>query len=159
MTKPNEESYCPSCGGQDITHDKDECAGKKFNETFLYTKVYGFSSGGSSLKQYVNLISKYKAEPLSAIEDITDGQPIIVACQIKNIKKWKDKNGGVMAFIDITDGEYDCSLTIFASDWEVLQSEFSQDCCYVIKGFKNRGNNLVYSTRGKNKSKLIRLGI
>lgn len=159
VVKPKEEYYCPSCGGSEITFDAEECAGKKFNETFLYHKVYGFSSGGSSLKQYVNLISKYKAEPLSEIEDISDGQAITVACQVKNIKKWKDKNGGTMAFIDVTDGEFDCSLTMFASDWEELQKEVTQDCCYIIKAFKNRGNNLLYSTRGKIKSKLIRLGI
>ncbi len=159
VVKPTDEYYCPSCGGQEITHDREECAGKKFNETFLYTKVYGFSSGGSSLKQYVNLISKYKAEPLSAIEDISDGEAFVTAFQVKNIKKYTDKNGGVMAFIDVTDGEYDMSLTIFASDWEELQKEFTQDCCYVVRAFKNRGNNLLFSTRGKNKSKLIRLGI
>jgi DNA polymerase-3 subunit alpha len=154
-----DSAFCPSCAGSEIIFDLEGCKGKKFSESYIATHVYGFTFGGNSLKQYVNEISKHKAEPLSVLEEVEDSVRVNVAIFVENIKKWKDKNGNEMAFVDVSDGEYKCSLTIFASDWEELQKEVQVGCCYILKANKNRGNNLLFTTRGKPKSKLIRLGI
>jgi DNA polymerase III alpha subunit len=154
-------TFCPSCGGSELQYEFEECKGKKFNLTYVNTQVYGFMGGDNPLKIYINQISKTKAEPLVALEELNDNETLKTAIFIKNIKKYIDKKGNEMAFIDVSDGDYNCSLTIFASDWDKLKEEIKIGVCFILKANKNRGNNLLFNSRGSKKyqSKLIRLGI
>jgi DNA polymerase-3 subunit alpha len=160
--KENEadKTMCLNCGGSELFFGPEKCKGKKFNESYIDNEVYGFNTGSNPLKKYVAAIAETKAEPLSALEDIDDGDQLITYGFIKKIKKHIDSRGNEMAFIDLSDGEYDCSLTIFSSDWAKLKEEMTVNCCFLIRAAKNRGNNLLYSSwQGKQKSKIIRLGL
>lgn len=153
----SEQSFCPSCASSNLYFDDEQCAGKKFSESYISSQVFGFSFGGNVLKQFVNQISKHKAEPLSCLEELEDNERAVVAVFVRNIKKWRDKKDREMAFIDISDGELSCSMVVFAQDWESIKKDITVGCCYIIKANKNKGTNLLYSSWSK--SKIIRLGM
>ena len=156
-----ETAACSNCGSGDVTFDFESEKSKKslFNKIFIQNQIYGFAVMDNPLKRYVDIISHYDAEYLSAIDDYENDVMLVVAAYVKNIKKWTDKKGGEMAFVDLSDGEFDCSMTVFASAWEKLQNEITKNCCYIVLAKKNRGNNLLYVDRGPIKSKVIKLGL
>jgi len=156
-----EITVCNNCGSGDITFDFESKVSKKslFNKLFIQNQIYGFAVMDNPLKRYVDVISHYDAEYLAALDDYEEGVMVAVAAYVKNIKKWTDKKGGEMAFIDLSDGEFDCSMTVFASGWEKLQNEIAKNCCYIIVAKKNRGNNLLFVDRGQIKSKVVKLGL
>ena len=51
--KENEEgdTECPNCSGSDIIFGNEKCKGKKFNEFFISSQVFGFASGENPLKK------------------------------------------------------------------------------------------------------------
>lgn len=153
-------SVCNNCGSGDIEFDFESEASKKslFNKIYIQNQVYGFAVLDNPLKRYIDVISHYDAEYLSALDDYEVDTMVVMAAFVKNIKKWTDKRGGEMAFIDLSDGEFDCSMTVFAGAWEDLQNEINKNCCYIIVAKKNRGNNLLWVDRGPIKSKIIKLG-
>jgi len=153
-----ENTYCPSCGSQNLKFEIEDMKGKLFNKNYVNNMVFGFSYSGNPLKKYVTMIAKYNTDGLSELDNITEGEVLNTAIFVKLIKKHVDKRGNEMAFITVSDGEIDCSLTIFASDWESLKNEIVQGCCYIVKAVKNRGNNLLFSSRDKRNS-ILRLGI
>jgi DNA polymerase-3 subunit alpha len=156
-----EITVCNNCGSGDISFDFESKESKKslFNKVFIQNQVYGFAIMDNPLKRYVNVISHYDAEYLTALNDYEEGVMVAVAAYVKNIKRWKDKKGNEMAFIDLSDGEFDCSMTVFSGGWESLQNDINKNCCYIFVAKKNRGNNLMWVDRGQIKSKIVKLGL
>ena len=81
------------------------------------------------LKKYVKEIVEAEADEISVLKEKEDSEPIGVAFFIKKIKKHIDKNQNEMAFLDISDGITDCSLTIFSSDWKNIKEQIKIGRC------------------------------
>lgn len=153
-----EEGFeCPSCGENSTHVDNEKCEGKKFDQEYIMSKLFGFNVESEPLKEYADIIVKKKCKPMFYVESIPDGQQMKFAAQVLNIKPHIDKNDNEMAFVDITDGQYNASLTIFASDWERLKRIVKKGNCYIIRASKNRGNNFLYSTWGNADSSITKL--
>lgn len=154
----DKDIICPNCNSHTLHFSDSTCRGKEFNLNFLSTQVFGFAMIENPLKKYVKQIEEVNADSLDILAEVEENQPVGVAIFVKRIKKYIDKKGNEMAFIGISDGNIDCDLTIFSSDWEELNDRFHVGNCYLLVAFKNRGNNLLYNSRSRPKSKIIPLG-
>jgi DNA polymerase-3 subunit alpha len=155
----SEGTFCPNCGSAEVVFDILSMKGKKFNKPFLMNSIYGFSSQENPLKRYVDVIVKHDVGSISELvsPSIEEGTMYKIAAHVKRIKLHIDKRGGEMAFVDLSDGEDDVSLVIFASDWGKIKEEIAQGNCYIISALKNRGG-LLYLGRNKT-CKIIKLGL
>ena len=142
---------CPNCGAIEVACEKKgrlskKYRKKKFDKRYLKKHIFGFSSDECQLKQFADVIIKERCSPLSTIDLKEEGETVRIAFEIRKIKQIIDKNSNAMAFLDITDGEYDTSLTIFASDWEDLKPYIKEGGCYAGMAVKNRGK-VLFSSR------------
>lgn len=155
----SEGIFCPYCGSAEVVFDILSMKGKKFNKAYLANSIYGFSNQENPLKRYVDIIAKHDVGSISELvsPSIEESTMYKIAAHVKRIKLHIDKRGGEMAFVDLSDGEDDVSLVIFASDWKNIKEDIMQGNCYIISALKNRGG-LLYL--GRNKScKIIKLGL
>jgi DNA polymerase III alpha subunit len=151
------ETTCPVCKGGDIETDFDKIKDKKFDIGFEQERVFGFKTNKESISEHTEIILKEKCMPLSMIEEMTVMAKIKCAFEIKKIKKIIDKNDNEMAFLDITDGDYETSIVIFSNDWEDIKESFKIGGCYIaILQKSSRGNNFIFSMRNGQLYKLER---
>ena len=146
---------CPNCGDLGISTDSKVCKGKKFHRAYIHDQVFGFSLQTHKLKQFVDILAKEGAEPLLAIDDKNEQSLITVGFEVVKIKKHVDKNGNEMAFLDITDGDNESNIVVFASDWISLQEHIQQGGCFIGRFRKNRGK-LLYDSNNSSLSKLVK---
>jgi len=154
--KPSSDStVCPGCGAASVVVSDKMCKGKSFNDDYLQYILYGVSVRKSLLNQFVNEIAAENAEYLDVIEDADEEETLNLAFEVTKIKKFVDRNGNEMAFVDITDGTVDSSITVFSSDWEDLKEILTKGVCYVGKLKKSR-EKLMFNSRSSYISRLVK---
>jgi DNA polymerase-3 subunit alpha len=134
---------CPYCGSIKTSVAEKACRGRRFHKNYVQQLVFGFTAGHSRLKAFTDIIARENANALAVVEEMAESELGKFAFEVTNIKKFNDRNGNEMAFVDITDGTTDSSLTIFSSNWETLKEELVKGGCYLAKKVqKNRGKFL-----------------
>jgi len=154
-------TLCPNCADIDIVVSKTNVFKKKyrkakFDVSYINNHVFGFTMQDCQLKQFTDVIVRERCRPLDVVEDVSEGVMLKVAFEVSKVKKHRDKNGGLMAFLDITDGKYDSSLTVFAGDWEHLKEIVTEGGCYVGNLVKNRDKYLFSGYKGSTINKLAK---
>jgi DNA polymerase-3 subunit alpha len=146
---------CPYCGSAAISHSEEACTGKRINKQYAQDIAYGYSFKPSKLKQFVDIIAAEKANTLALIEQKEEGEMIKVAFEVIKVKKHTDKNGNEMGFVDITDGQSESSITVFASDWSDVSEHLQKGKCFIASLKKNRGK-LLFDSRKTELSQLTK---
>jgi DNA polymerase III alpha subunit len=144
---------CPNCGAIEVFYEEKgrlpkKYRNRKFDKRYLKKHIFGFSSEECQLKQFADVIIKERCMPLSIIDLKEENETVRIAFEVRKIKQIVDKNSNQMAFLDITDGEYETSLTIFSSDWEDLKPYIKEGGCYAGMLVKNRGK-VLFSSRNQ----------
>lgn len=145
-------AVCPNCGDTEV--EVEDIGGKRFDAGYARLQVFGFNIDDNPLKPFLAKILEYECSQMSRVEEIDDGDVLFFPTKVINIKKHIDKGGNEMAFLDLTDGKYESSMTIFSKDWVKLKGKFIKNKCYMLKGEKNRGTQFLYA-RG---TKVVYLG-
>jgi len=147
--KEVEESgvICPNCGGVSVSTGKKACKGKKFDKGYIQDQVFGFTLQTSKIKEYVDVLAKEGAEPLSVLVDLVEGEMFTTGFEVSKVKLHVDKNNNEMAFVDVKDSSEESSLTIFASNWTMLKEHIIKGGCYVGRFKKSQGRMLFDGRR------------
>lgn len=155
VNKINDQGLsCPNC--DTIYHDEEAmeavnmktCKGKKFDRSFIQNEVYGFSLNVNKLKRFTSQLAEVEALPISVCMQQRTKSTCIVGFEIIKIKTIIDKNQNEMAFLDISDGDSDSSITVFSGDWINMKEDLKKGDCYVglLQVDKSRGENFIFST-------------
>ena len=92
-----------------------------------------------------NPLDKYSFEPL---EDLQDNSIVVQGGEVVSIKEFKDKNGGLMAFINFETLFGTIKLISFASVWERSQSLrdiINSGSIIMVKGRKSNSDMFLES--------------
>jgi DNA polymerase-3 subunit alpha len=139
-------AVCPSCGDVNITVSVKKCRKKKFDRAYISDNMFGFQVKEAKLKEFIDITTKQNCRPLHNEESLKERAMLKTAFEVVNIKKHIDKNSNEMAFVDITDGDYETSLTIFSSDWIDLKARVKVGNCYIGMLQKGNRNGFVFSS-------------
>jgi len=142
------KASCPSCNGKNISVYNID--GKKFDISYVNLNVFGFTFSDNPLKPYAVMLMTEDCVPISTVEDIEENASLKFGARVVNIKLHRDKNGNEMAFIDVSDGKFNSSITVFASDWNSLKDRVKKGNCYIFVAKKNRGDNFLLNSSVKN---------
>ena len=136
---------CPNCGDTNIILKDHKTQGRKFDNRYIKRLVFGFYLNDNPLRPYMARIMQMNIDSMNAVQAVSDGTCITFPACVTKIKKHIDKNQNEMAFIDITDGTFEASLTVFAKQWAKINKLIVAGNCFVFKGEKNRGDNFLLS--------------
>ena len=136
---------CPNCGDKNIILKDHKIQGRKFDNRYIRRLVFGFYLNDNPLRPHMARILQMNLDSIRDVQGIPDGSGMIFPAYVSKIKKHVDKNDNEMAFLDITDGSFEASLTIFARQWARAKNLIVAGNCFVFKGTKNRGDNFLLS--------------
>lgn len=84
-------------------------------------------------------VDEFHKNAYTKIKDIEAYKPCMILGLIRNIKEHVDKNGNLMAFLDIEDDTGTFSITVFSSDYAYGKFETDRVCAFAIEPSEYEG--------------------
>ena len=103
----------------------------------------GIMVSSSPLSLYDNELKRYKAQPLSTLDETN--MPIISAGIVKSIRSIKTKNNKKMAFLVLYDDVSEKEFVVFSDVYEKIYTILKKDAALLIRGHRdsNRENSYI----------------
>ena len=126
----------------ELLYKFDSMESKTIISEYIYNDKVKMQWEKESLGIYLSLnpLDKYSFEPL---EDLTDGTVVVQGGEVISIKEFKDKNNGLMAFINFETLFGVIKLICFAGTWEKnknLREIIKSGKTIMVKGRKNNSD-------------------
>ncbi len=138
---------CPECGDVNTNCDQKLIRDKDFNDVYCNNLVYGFTMS-NPLKPYLGEFINKSAIKVTDMKRYDVGDRITIGAIVSKIKKWVDKNGNDMAFLQLTDGDSNYDCVVFSKEWVRVSSLLEKGRVYIMDVEKSTDEGFIFSRSG-----------
>lgn len=97
-------------------------------------ELLGLYISGHPLEKYRDIINKREMDIKKALETLTDGAEVTLACIITEVRPIVTKKGDAMAFVKVSDFSGELETVVFPKTLVEYRSAIVADKCLAIKG-------------------------
>lgn len=125
-----------STKGVDVVHpDLPDIDEWDEDERLGYEKEsLGFFVSGHPLARFEALVAKYANTDCLQVREAVDGATVRIAGLVRELKRYNDKKGDVMAFLTLEDRSGFVEITLFASVYATARDLIHEDAALFVEG-------------------------